>query len=52
LSVDHFVKKTSLIHYAQDAFQKEAQDIKRLANIEGLGAHAQAVKVRMGSKKK
>ena len=52
LSVDHFVKKTSLIHYAQNAFQKEAQDIMRLANIEGLGAHAHCVKVRMGRSKK
>jgi histidinol dehydrogenase len=52
LSVDHFVKKTSLIHYARNAFQKEAQDIIRLANIEGLGAHAQAVQVRLSQSKK
>lgn len=47
LSVDHFIKKTSLIHYAEAAFQKEAGDIIQLAEIEGLGAHAQSVRVRM-----
>lgn len=47
LSVDHFIKKTSLIHYAENAFRKEAKDIMRLAEIEGLGAHAQSVRVRM-----
>ncbi len=47
LSVDHFIKKTSVIHYAQDAFNKEAGDIIRLAEVEGLGAHARSVKVRM-----
>jgi histidinol dehydrogenase len=52
LSVDHFIKKTSLIHYARDAFQKEAQDIIRLANIEGLGAHAQSVQVRLNQSQK
>jgi len=52
LSVDHFIKKTSLIHYDGRAFQKEAPDIIRLAEIEGLGAHAQSVKVRMQRSKK
>jgi histidinol dehydrogenase len=52
LSVDHFIKKTSLIHYTEAAFQKEAGDIVRLAEIEGLGAHAQSVRVRMRRSKK
>ena len=47
LSVDHFVKKTSLIHYSKEAFQKEAGDIMLLAETEGLGAHANSVRVRM-----
>ena len=50
LSVENFVKKTSLIHYTKEAFAKEADDIIRLANIEGLGAHANAVKVRFKRK--
>ena len=47
LSVDHFVKKTSLIHYSEAAFRREAPDIIRLAEIEGLGAHARSVRVRL-----
>jgi len=47
LSVDHFIKKTSLIYYSKAAFKKEAQDIIRLAEIEGLDAHANSVKVRL-----
>lgn len=52
LSVDHFIKKTSLIHYAQEAFIKEAKDIMQLAKIEGLDAHARSVAVRVSAKKK
>lgn len=46
LSVETFIKKTSLIHYSRAAFQKDAADIIRLADIEGLDAHANAIKVR------
>ena len=47
LSVDHFVKKTSLIHYAEAPFKKEARDIMRLAEVEGLDAHVNSVKIRL-----
>ena len=47
LSVDHFVKKTSLIHYSQAALRKEAKDIMQLAQIEGLDAHARSVALRL-----
>ncbi|WP_319524151.1 histidinol dehydrogenase [uncultured Desulfosarcina sp.] len=50
LSVEHFVKKTSLIRYSPEAFKKEAPDIIRLATVEGLGAHANAVQVRLTTK--
>lgn len=46
LSVDHFIKKTSLIHYSKSAFDNEAEDVIRLAEIEGLTAHANSVKIR------
>jgi histidinol dehydrogenase len=46
LSVDHFVKKTSVIHYSKKALERDAPDIIRLAEIEGLTAHARAVSVR------
>ena len=47
LSVDNFIKKTSLINYSKEALEKEADDIITLADIEGLDAHANAVKVRL-----
>jgi histidinol dehydrogenase len=50
LSVDHFMKKTSLIRYSPTAFKKEARDIMCLANVEGLGGHANAIQVRLSGK--
>jgi len=47
LSVDHFIKKTSLIHYTEEAFKREAKDIVRLAEVEGLDAHAKSIKIRL-----
>jgi histidinol dehydrogenase len=47
LSVDNFIKKTSLIQYTQKAFEREAPDIIRLAEIEGLGAHAGSIRIRL-----
>ncbi|MBF0468944.1 MAG: histidinol dehydrogenase [Desulfamplus sp.] len=50
LSVDHFIKKTSLISYSESAFEKEAEDIMTLADIEGLDAHANSIRVRISSR--
>jgi histidinol dehydrogenase len=47
LSVGHFMKKTSVLYYSEAAFRKEAPDIVKLAETEGLTAHANAVKIRM-----
>lgn len=47
LSVDNFVKKTSLINYSKEALEQEAEDIITLADIEGLAAHANSIKVRL-----
>ncbi len=47
LSVDNFIKKTSLIRYTAEALKKEAADILCLAEIEGLDAHANAVRLRL-----
>lgn len=47
LSVDNFIKKTSIIQYSETAFRREANDIIRLAQTEGLGAHANAIKIRL-----
>lgn len=47
LGVDAFLKKTSLIAYTRAALDEEAEAIVKLAEVEGLSAHANAVKVRM-----
>jgi histidinol dehydrogenase len=47
LSVDHFVKTSSIIHYSPSAFKREAADVIRLAETEGLEAHARSIKVRL-----
>jgi len=47
LSVDNFIKKTSILHYSRETFLKEARDIIALAEIEGLDAHANSVKIRL-----
>ena len=49
LSVDTFMKQTSLVHYSREAFEREAGDIMRLADTEGLGAHAGSVRIRFRS---
>jgi len=46
LSVDNFIKKISLIRYSREAFEREADDIIRLAEVEGLDAHANSIKIR------
>jgi len=46
LSVDHFIKKTSVLYYAEKALKRDGADIVRLAEIEGLSGHARAVRIR------
>ncbi len=47
LSVNDFVKKSSLIYYSGEAFNRDAPAIIKLAELEGLEAHARSVKVRL-----
>lgn len=46
LSVDSFVKKSSFIYYTRSALLPQADDIIRLAQAEGLTAHANSIQVR------
>jgi histidinol dehydrogenase len=50
LGVDDFLKKTSVIAYSKAAFDRDAGSIVRLAELEGLKAHAESVRIRMGKK--
>ena len=47
LSVECFLKQTSVVYYSETAFCREAADIIRLAESEGLDAHAGSVKKRL-----
>ena len=47
LGVDDFTKRSSYIYYTREALQKVGADVRRFAAREGLGAHANAVAVRM-----
>lgn len=47
LSVDDFVKKSSVIHYSREALMASGEAIMTLARHEGLEAHARAVQIRM-----
>lgn len=46
LNVETFMKKTSIIAYSQQALQAASQQVIRLAEAEGLEAHANAIRVR------
>ncbi len=46
LSVNSFEKRSSFIYYTEDALLKAKDDIVKIAEKEGLTAHANAVKVR------
>ena len=46
LSVDDFVKKTSLIQYTQSALERVSQPIIKLAKTESLDGHAAAITIR------
>lgn len=46
LSVDSFIKKSSFIYYTEAELSKAKDDIVKLADTEGLTAHANSIKVR------
>ena len=46
LSVDDFVKKSSIIYYSREALEPISKDIMKFATSEQLTAHANSIKVR------
>lgn len=46
LNVETFMKRTSIISYTQPALSDVSEDIIRLAETEGLQAHANAIRIR------
>ncbi len=51
LSVDEFVKKSSIIQYSSKALANDSRSIMQIAMHEGLWAHAQSVALRMHTMK-
>lgn len=47
LSVDDFIKKSSILSFSEDAFKNLGNDVIKFAESEGLTAHANSVRVRL-----
>lgn len=52
LSVDEFMKKSSIIMYSEQALKENVDKIAAFARLEGLEAHARAVEARFTNKQK
>ena len=48
LSVDDFVKKSSIVYFSEAGLKRLGSDIVRIAGLEGLEAHAKSVSKRLG----
>jgi len=48
LSVDDFVKKSSIVYFSKEGLQRLGGDIVRIAGLEGLEAHGRSVSMRIG----
>jgi histidinol dehydrogenase len=47
LSVDDFVKKSSIVYFSKKGLQRLGADIVRIAGLEGLEAHGKSVSIRL-----
>ncbi|WP_239256728.1 histidinol dehydrogenase [Listeria ilorinensis] len=52
LGVDDFVKRSSFISYTKEALAEEKDFITRIAEAEGLHAHAEAIRIRFKEEEK
>jgi histidinol dehydrogenase len=51
LSVDDFVKKSSIVYFSKQGLQRLGADIVRIAGLEGLEAHGKSVSMRLVGEK-
>lgn len=51
LSVDDFVKKSSIVYFSEGGLNRLGPDIVRIAGLEGLEAHGKSVSIRLGKGK-
>lgn len=47
LSVDDFVKKSSIVYFSRDGLNRLGENIIRIAGLEGLEAHGKSVSIRL-----
>lgn len=50
LSIDDFIKKSSVLSFSEEAFSRLGNDIISFANAEGLTAHANSARIRLNRK--
>jgi histidinol dehydrogenase len=50
LSTDDFMKKSSLIFYTKEGLDKVGEAVMQIADVEGLEAHGNTIRVRMSKK--
>jgi histidinol dehydrogenase len=50
LSTDSFMKKSSIIFYTREGLDKVAEAVVQIADVEGLEAHGNTIRVRMAKK--
>lgn len=50
LSTDSFMKKSSLVFYTKEGLEKVSDAVMQIADVEGLDAHKNTIKVRMAKK--
>jgi histidinol dehydrogenase len=48
LSIDDFVKKSSIVYFSREGLNRLGDDIVRIAGLEGLEAHGRSVSKRLG----
>ena len=48
LSVDAFIKKSSVISFSREVLEEVGEHVNRLARVEGLDAHARTIEKRLG----
>ncbi len=51
LSVDDFVKKSSIVYFSREGLNRLGDDIVRIAGLEGLEAHGKSVSIRLAQQK-
>lgn len=50
LSTDSFMKKSSLIFYTKEGLNRVAEAVTQIADVEGLEAHGNTIRIRMAKK--